>query len=178
MADQLRALRDQQVFAGRAVVDRLRHLGGDLARKIGTNAGDERGRDDRAGLHDIGRGLGFEPVRTDRALVGRSIEEGGLAVLHVLRGAGVDRRRGRRARRSARRSRRGEADRLGLLIGLGEETADPRRLDLLGQALRLRIGRRRRNGTVFGAAPALRIGLPRSPGSGGPSGGAWRGRPV
>ena len=75
-------------------------------------------------------------------------------------------------------SRRGEPDRLRLLIGLGEEAAEPRRLDLLGPALRLRIRRGRRDVTVFGAAPALRIGLPRSPGSGGPSGGAWRGRPV
>ena len=143
MADQLRALRDQKIFAGRAVIDRLRHLGGDLARQIGTNARDERGGDHGAGLHDIRRGLGVEPVWTDRALVRRSVEECRLAVLHVLRGAGVDRRCGRWARRRPRRSRRGEPDRLGLLIGLGEETAEPRRLDLLGPALRLRIRRRR-----------------------------------
>ena len=44
-----------RIFAGRAVVDVLRDLGGDLAGQIGADAGDQRGRNDGAGLHDIGR---------------------------------------------------------------------------------------------------------------------------
>ena len=99
MADQLRALRDQQIFAGRTVIDRFGHLGGDLARQVRTDARDQRGGDHRAGLDDIGRGFGLEPVGADRSPVGRGVEEGRLAVLHVLRSAGVDRRRRRRARR-------------------------------------------------------------------------------
>ena len=54
-ADQLRALRDEEILAGRAVIDVLGHLGGDLARQIGTNAGDERRRNDSARLHDVPR---------------------------------------------------------------------------------------------------------------------------
>ena len=80
---------DQEIFAGRAVIDRLSHLRGDLTGQIGANARDGRCWNHSAGLHDIRRGLGIEPVGTDRALVRRGIEEGRLAVLHVLRGAGV-----------------------------------------------------------------------------------------
>ncbi len=68
---------------------------------------------------------------------------------------------------------------LRLLAGLSEELAEPRRIGLLFEAPVLRdrgvVGA---GLPVFGAAPALRIGRPRSPGSGGPSRGAWRGRPV
>ncbi len=146
LPDQLRPLGNKKILAGGAVIDSLRHLGGDLARQIGTYAGDQRGRDDRASLHDIWRRLRFEPIGTDRAPIGRSVEEGGLAVLHVLCGASIDRRRrtwGRR--RSGRCARDDLRDAPRLLVGLGEELAQPRRLDLLGSALRFRIGRRRRN---------------------------------
>lgn len=47
LADQPRALRDEQNAPGRAVVDMLRDLGGDLARQVGSDAGDE-GRGDAA----------------------------------------------------------------------------------------------------------------------------------
>src|SRR6266481_184953 len=52
-ADELRALRDEQEPAARAVIDVLGHLRGDLAGKIGTNAGDECSRNHRAGLDNI-----------------------------------------------------------------------------------------------------------------------------
>ena len=74
--------------------------------------------------------------------------------LHVLCGADVDRRRGRGACGSSRRSRRGEPDWLRLLIGLGEETAEPRRLDFLGSALRFRI-RRRPGSHGIGRSPGI-----------------------
>ena len=61
-------------------------------------------------------------------------------------------------------------------IGRGEQAAEPRRLDLLRAALRFRIDGWSPGTTVFGAPPALRIGWPRSPGSGGPSGGACAGK--
>ncbi len=50
LADDTRALRDQEQAAGRTVIDILRHLHGDLAGKIGADAGDKRGRDDGPGL--------------------------------------------------------------------------------------------------------------------------------
>ncbi len=55
-ADQPRALRNEQDAPGRIVLDIGRHLGGDLAGKVGADAGDERGGDDAAGLQDVGRG--------------------------------------------------------------------------------------------------------------------------
>ena len=45
LAEQPRALWHQQDAARGAVIDVLRDLGGDLARQIGTDAGDERGRE-------------------------------------------------------------------------------------------------------------------------------------
>jgi hypothetical protein len=52
-ADKLRSLRYEQIFSGWTVVDALRDLGGDLAGKIRTNAGDQCCRNDGAGLDDI-----------------------------------------------------------------------------------------------------------------------------
>jgi hypothetical protein len=52
-ADKLRSLRDEQVFPGRAVVDILGHLGGDLTGQIGAYPGDERRRNDCTGLDHI-----------------------------------------------------------------------------------------------------------------------------
>ena len=91
LADELRALRDEQKFPGRAVIDLFGHLGGDLSRQIGADAGDERGGNDGARLHDVGRrGLG-EPIGTDGSPIGRRSQKSGLAILHVLGRAGVDR---------------------------------------------------------------------------------------
>ena len=45
LTDQPSALWDQQVSAGRTVVDRLGDLRDDLAGKVGAEARDERGRD-------------------------------------------------------------------------------------------------------------------------------------
>ena len=42
LADEARPLRDLQEFSGRAVVNVLGHLGGDLAGQIGAQAGDQR----------------------------------------------------------------------------------------------------------------------------------------
>lgn len=42
LADQARALRDQQMALGRAVIDVFRDLRGDLARKIGLDAGHQQ----------------------------------------------------------------------------------------------------------------------------------------
>jgi hypothetical protein len=53
LADDAGALRHEQDLARRAVVDVLRHLRGDLAGQIGTDAGDERGGNHGAGLKHI-----------------------------------------------------------------------------------------------------------------------------
>ena len=54
LADDARALGYEQDAPRRAVIDILRHLRGDLARKVGSDAGDQRGRDDGAGLQNRG----------------------------------------------------------------------------------------------------------------------------
>src|SRR3546814_7791965 len=54
-SDQARALGTQENASRRTVIDILRHLRCDLARTIGTDAGDPRRRNDIPGLHDIGR---------------------------------------------------------------------------------------------------------------------------
>ncbi len=78
-ADQPRALRDQQRAAGRTVIDVLGNLGGDLPREIGADAGDQRGGNDRARLHDEGRRRLGEPVGAGRAAIDRGIDESELA---------------------------------------------------------------------------------------------------
>src|SRR6476469_8690656 len=55
-ADQLRCLRDQEVAAGRAVIDILGDLARDLTGQIRADAREESGRYDRTCLHDIFRG--------------------------------------------------------------------------------------------------------------------------
>ena len=90
-ADQPRALRNEKILPGRRVVDVLRDLGGDLARKIGADTGDQRTGDDGAGLHDIGRDGRFQPIDTGCSTIGRSVDEGELAVLTVLRESRVGR---------------------------------------------------------------------------------------
>lgn len=54
-ADKFRPLRDQEKKPRRTVIDIFGHLGGDLAGKIGANAGDERRGDDGTRLQDIAR---------------------------------------------------------------------------------------------------------------------------
>lgn len=53
-AEDARALRNQQVLAGRSVVDRLRHRADHVARKIRLDARDQRAGDHRTG-HDLVR---------------------------------------------------------------------------------------------------------------------------
>ncbi len=49
-ADQPGALRNQEQASRGAVIDVLGNLRGDLTWQVGANAGDQRGRDDGAGL--------------------------------------------------------------------------------------------------------------------------------
>lgn len=93
LADQAGALRDQQMAPGRAVIDVLRDLRGDLAGKIGLDAGNQRGGDHGSSLHDIGRRFLLYAVGTVRASVSFGVDEGKLAILHVLRRAGIEWRR-------------------------------------------------------------------------------------
>ena len=54
LADDAGALRHEENPPGRAVIDVFRDLRRDLSGQIGANAGDQRGRDHRAGLQDVG----------------------------------------------------------------------------------------------------------------------------
>src|SRR5436305_1880419 len=56
LPDDAGALGYEQNLACGAVIDVFRHLRGDLSRKIGADAGDERGGNYRSGLKDIARG--------------------------------------------------------------------------------------------------------------------------
>ena len=152
--DLSRALRNQQVLASRAVEDGLRHLGGDLAWKVGPDAGDERCRDHGSRLHDIGRSLGFETVGADRSLIRRCVEEGPSRCGRPTPGRRADRglwfgcppnelRRigsrlaGRQAEHmsiSHKIAMHGGGQRL--LVGLSEQAADARCFGLLSQSLR------------------------------------------
>src|SRR6266436_2013648 len=137
-ADELRALRDQQEPAARAVIDVLGHLRGDLARKIGTNAGDECSRNYCPGLdHVAGNGI-FQAIRADGLAINRAVEEGRLAVLHVEKRLRIERRciclsgwcRCLLVRRRNRRGR-GSLPR----TGGGEQMAGARSLGFLRDAL-------------------------------------------
>jgi hypothetical protein len=130
---------NEQILAGRAVIDRFRHLGGDLAGQIGADAGDERGRDDGARLHNIRARPWLQPVRTDGAFVRSSaLRNASLAVLHVLSRARFS--RGSLERRSCCRAssngsighRRGGSRRLSVL---DEKSAHASGFDLLKSAL-------------------------------------------
>ena len=81
LTDDARSLRDQEQAAGRAVIDVLGHLRRDLARKVGTDAGDERGRDHGPGLKDVGRCRRRDTIRRDGLPVHGSIEESRVPVL-------------------------------------------------------------------------------------------------
>ena len=63
VADQPRALGDEQDAAGDAVIDRFGHLRGDLTRKIRADPGDEGSRNDAARLQDMGARRRFDPTR-------------------------------------------------------------------------------------------------------------------
>ncbi len=54
LTDEARALRDEEIFANRTVVNGFGDLRGNLTRQVGANAGDEGGGNDGAGLDDIG----------------------------------------------------------------------------------------------------------------------------
>src|SRR5262252_1520877 len=137
-ADELRALRDQQELAARAVIDVLGHLCGDLAGKIGTNAGDEYGRNHSAGLDHVAGSRIFQAIGADRLAIDGAIEEGGLAILHVEKRLGIERRNIRLSGwcrdllvRSGSRRRRGLLPR----AGGGEQAAGARRFGFLRDAL-------------------------------------------
>ena len=81
LTDHARTLRYEKDMARGAVIDILGNLRGDLAWKVGSDAGDQRGWDDGARLEHICRGRRRHAIGRDRALVGGLIEEGELAVL-------------------------------------------------------------------------------------------------
>ncbi len=84
LADQARALRDEEILAGWAVIDVFRHLGGDLARQVRLDARDEGGGYDRAGLDDIGRRGRGQAVGADSGRVGWPVQKRQFLVLHIL----------------------------------------------------------------------------------------------
>src|SRR5215471_395302 len=88
--DELGPLWDQQEPAARAVIDVLGHLCGDLAGKIGTNAGDECSGNHSAGLDHVAGSRIFQAIWADDLAIDGAIEEGGLAVLHVEKRLRVD----------------------------------------------------------------------------------------
>ena len=81
LADQARALRDQQDLARRAVIDIFGHLGGDLARQIGAQAGDERRGDDRASLQHILACRRLDAIGAGRAAIDVAVEKRELVIL-------------------------------------------------------------------------------------------------
>ncbi len=78
-------MRNEQDAAGDAVIDVGRHLGGDLPRKVGTDAGDKRCGHDAAGLNDVGRGRRGQALDAHRARIGRLGHERPLSGLIALR---------------------------------------------------------------------------------------------
>src|SRR5262249_36079927 len=91
-ADELRALWNEQIAAGWAVVNILGDLGRDLAGQVRTDPGQQGGRDHRARLDDVFRGGTLEMLPAHGAFVDRSVQKGELAILHVLDRISVDRR--------------------------------------------------------------------------------------
>ena len=81
LTDHARTLRYEKDMARGAVIDILGDLRGDLAWKVGSDAGDQRGWDDGARLEHVCRGRRRHAIGRDRALVWGLIEEGELAVL-------------------------------------------------------------------------------------------------
>ena len=136
-ADQARALGDEENAAGGAVVDRLRDLGGDLPGQVGSDAGHQRGRDDRTGLQQERARGRRDTIAADHPAVDGGVEEGlpsvrcglfrgWLKAFHVREG----RRLGRKPGGSCGLSGAGR---------LCEELARARRLDLGEAALLLGI---------------------------------------
>jgi hypothetical protein len=82
-ADELGTLWDEQKPAGCAVTDVLGDLGRDLARKVRADAGYQRSRNNRAGLHELARRRVCEPLGAHGFAVDWTIEEGELAIRHV-----------------------------------------------------------------------------------------------
>jgi superfamily II DNA/RNA helicase len=129
----------------RAVVDVLGDLRRYLPRKIGANAGEERRRNHGARLQDITRCRRREAIGAHRAAIDGRVDEGELAILHVLDGVRIDggrfAARDDRRRRNAVRTRRRKRVRGGarMRIGRREEFGRARRLPLLADALLLRI---------------------------------------
>src|SRR5262249_15354852 len=91
-ADQFRSLWDQEVAAGRAVINILGDLARDLAGQVGADAREEGGGYDRACLHNVFRGGGLQPLRAHPGFFDRAVKECELAILHVLERVGIDRR--------------------------------------------------------------------------------------
>jgi hypothetical protein len=75
------SLRDQKNAARRAIINILRHLGCDLARKIGTDSGNERCRNHRTRLQNIGRGGSSNAVGGYGAFIRGRIQKCELTVL-------------------------------------------------------------------------------------------------
>ncbi len=140
LADDASALRHEQDLARRAIIDVLRDLRGDLAGKIGTDAGDERGGDHGSGLKHILRCGRCYAIGRDGALVGRLIEESELTILR--RGRGWLRREAEAGKIGLRHGRRGRG-RGGVprprFCG-SEQPRGPRRFQFLCPALLLRAG--------------------------------------
>ena len=97
LPDQPRALRDEQDAAGNAVIDILGDLRRDRPGKIGTQPGDERRRNDRAGLQNIGACCRLQPLLAHGALIGGTVEEGEFVILGRCAGGRHSRWRRRRA---------------------------------------------------------------------------------
>src|SRR3546814_16206875 len=85
LADQTRALRDQQVPAGHAVIDVLGDASDDLPWQVGVHCSQQRGRDHRAGHQLVGRARYLQFRTSVDATVRFGVYEGLLAGLLVLR---------------------------------------------------------------------------------------------
>ena len=81
LADETRALRDQQGFSSRAVIDVFGHLGGHWARQVRAQPGDERGRDDCARLQHIGACRRLDAIGAHCAPIDMPVQEGELVIL-------------------------------------------------------------------------------------------------
>jgi hypothetical protein len=140
-ADEARALRDQEQAAGRAVIDILGDLRGDLAGQVRADAGDQRGGDDRSCLQEPGRGRGLDAVGGDGPAVGGGVQEGAARV-------------GRWGGQLGPSGRAASSPGPGGGAGLEEEPAHPGGL-FLGEAGLFRRGPWRA-GSAAGARPAGR----------------------
>ena len=81
LADETRALRNEQMPAGDAVEHVFRDLGDDEAGQVGIQAADQAGGDDGAGHQLVGRSRLLQAVRIVDILLGSRLQEGQLARL-------------------------------------------------------------------------------------------------